>query len=492
MKVIYCLPLLLILSHQVNAGIYKIANSPFWRDDGSFSWTVCRSNAITQGWELASIHSSTENSAIQTSINKASWIGGFQPGNAGPWVWSDGTPWNYTNWGSAEPNDYGSQGEHHVEIKNGDGKWNDLFETIGRGCVYREMPTSAPTSSPTPSPTLSIPLLPPTSATSSPTTSPTTNITPWLVGPASYTLKGGNNYFDGYLGVSNPVGSKVDLNNVVVELFDFNCVNEKEDMDYSNAVTIIEKNIGPSPNFRYKISISQSNIGDDTGGFVFATGASTGDVKFCTRVSTYEGSIVVAFRETNFVLSYNLTNNNFSLDDIQIRENAPDSFITDVDTQYYVDIYQCNNFIETTPAPQIQQDENLVICLEPQHLDNMAHVVHISNFNIKIFAGSTATNDYVEYNPVSFGTDGWNHDPLTIVSKQPSGDVIMISTPVIAQFFIQGHTDINVSGNCFLEFDSMKVDLAPVFIGYDMQFGVIDIVEETCLGALMKRIRSMF
>ena len=215
-------------------------------------------------------------------------------------------------------------------------------------------------------------------------------------------------------------------------------------------------------------------------------------MKFCTRVSVWEGSIQVSFRETNFVLSYDLTINTFTLGNIQIQENDPDSFITDVDTDFSVAVYQCNNYVQTT-AYTLQQDENLVICLEPQHPDGMAHVVHISNFNIKIFAGSTATNDFVEYNPVWFSTGGWEHDALTSVSEQPDpADIIMISTPVIAQFFIQGHTTINVSGNCFLEFDSMKEIQAPVFVGYDMQFGVIGVVKEGCLGALMRRIRSSF
>jgi len=313
-----------------------------------------------------------------------------------------------------------------------------------------------------------------------------------LVGPATYTLNGGNNYFDGYLGVSNPVGSKVDLNNVVVQLFDFNCVNEKETMNSTNAVTIFATDISQAQTFGYSVNISQANIGDDTGGFVFPTGPSTGDVKFCTRVSAWEGSIQVSFRETNFVLSYDLTSNIFILGNIQIQENDPDSFITDVDTDFSVAVYQCNNYVQTT-AYTLQQDENLVICLEPQHPNGMAHVVHISNFNIKIFAGSTATNDYVEYNPVWFSTGGWNHDALTDVSEQPDpSDIIMISTPVIAQFFINGHTTINLSGNCYLEFDASKENQPPSFVSFDAQVGLVAVTEEGCFQKLVKRVRDFF
>jgi len=262
-------------------------------------------------------------------------------------------------------------------------------------------------------------------------------------------------------------------------------------MNSTNAVTIFQVNPTPA-SFGYSVNISQSNIGDDTGGFVFPTGPSIGDVKFCTRVSTWEGSIEVAFRETNFILSYDLTNNNFALNNIQIEENDPDSFITDVDTDFSVIAYQCSNYLQTT-SHTLQQDENLVICLEPSHPGGMAHVVHISNFNIKMYAGSAATGDYVEYNPVWFSTGGWTSDSLTAVSEQPDpADIIMISTPVIAQFFIQSHIQINVSGNCFLEFDSAKEARAPVFVGYDMQFAVVDGREEGCLVGLIRRIRGLF
>jgi len=245
--------------------------------------------------------------------------------------------------------------------------------------------------------------------------------------------------------------------------------------------------------FGYSVNVSQSNIGDDTGGFIVSTGPSTGDVTFGTRVSTWEGSMEVAFRETIFILSYNLTDNDFALTNTQIQENDPDSFITDVDTDFSVLAYQCNNYVKVTTPPALEQDENLVLCLEPTHGGSMAHVVHISNFNLKVYAGSATTNDYVEYNPVWFSTNGWASNSITDVKEKPDPeDVIMISTPVIAQFFIQGHTTIKLSGNCFLEFDSTKEARAPAVAAYDMEFGVINIVEEGCLGALMRRIRSMF
>jgi len=122
----------------------------------------------------------------------------------------------------------------------------------------------------------------------------------------------------------------------------------------------------------------------------------------------------------------------------------------------------------------------------------MVHVVHVSNFNIKVYAGSDITNDYVEYNPVWFGKGGWNSNSLTDVKEKSESDVIMISTPVIAQFFIQGHTTIKLSGDCFLEFDSVKEVRAPVITAYDMEIGVAMNAEMGCFEGLMRKIRTIF
>jgi len=95
-----------------------------------------------------------------------------------------------------------------------------------------------------------------------------------------------------------------------------------------------------------------------------------------------------------------------------MQEHDPDSFINDGDTDFSV--YQCNKYVQTSTRILLEKDENLVICLEPFHPVGMAHVVHISNFNTKMFAGTSCTPNHVEHNPIWFGTGGWNLDPLVI------------------------------------------------------------------------------
>jgi len=488
MKTFYSLSALLLLVEQSDAQI-RVGNTRFSVDTAKKSWGGCSNRAGQLGKQMAAIHNANENAQIRSYIGEDAWIGLMRNGNS--WRWQSGEHWVFSNWSNNEPNNKG--GRENYALMKTDGRWNDEDAGDQKRCVFQDLPTPAPTPAPTPVPTPAPSSEPSSEPSSIPTAFPTTYITPFLVGQTAYTLSGSNSYFDGSLDLTNPIGSRANLNNVAVQLFDFSCQNTKDNTKSTNAVTISSTDTSQVQSFGYSVNIDQSNIGDDTGGFVVPTGPSTGDVKFCTRVSTWEGSIEVAFRETNFILSYNLTENNFALTNTQIQENDPDSFITDVDTDFSVLAYQCNNYVEVTTPPALEQDENLVLCLAPAHGGSMAHVVHISNFNLKIYAGSATTNDYVEYNPVWFSTNGWASNSITDVKEKPDPeDVIMISTPVIAQFFIQGHTTIKLSGNCFLEFDSTKEAQAPVIAAYGMEFGVEMGAGEGCFVALMRKMRSFF
>lgn len=69
-----------------------------WTDAESFcqSWSA--------GAHLASIHSAEEQKFVQTNFPRDIWLGGNDLAKEGTWVWSDGTPWDYFNWKSGEPN----------------------------------------------------------------------------------------------------------------------------------------------------------------------------------------------------------------------------------------------------------------------------------------------------------------------------------------------------------------------------------------------------
>ena len=77
---------------------------------------------------MVSIHSEEEHPFVVglQGAPSDSWLGGRRdPGNHSNWVWSDGTPWDYTNWRSGEPNDLGGEDcaqtwTSYVHL------WNDL------------------------------------------------------------------------------------------------------------------------------------------------------------------------------------------------------------------------------------------------------------------------------------------------------------------------------------------------------------------------------
>lgn len=328
-------------------------------------------------------------------------------------------------------------------------------------------------------------------AGSAPTPSPTTLMTPWLVGETSVSQTG-DNYFDASLNITNTIGRKV-KQPVTVTLFDKNCQKEST-MNASQAVRVI--NVIQDPSFFYFVGIDQSLIGvDAVQGGTYATciqkgvnsPCSTGKIEFCTRVSTYERSTEVAFRETNFILDFDLTENNFNMNNIGITDNDPDSLVTDVDNDFVVETCQCDSTFSCVDPVLISQDSHLVMCIKPVHkVDlSLANNVEITNFNIKIFAGE------LEYNPVWFSANSYEYDTLTDVNENANTNILKISTPVTAQFFIQKKTKVQIAGNAFLQFKSTKASKL-TFAGFMMEVGLLQVNENGCLKHLITKIHALF
>ena len=84
-------------------------------------------------WASGYNNSQYENDFIVNNLHpNYHWLGGFQPdGSAEPdggWQWITGEPWDYTNWDSPEPNEYGNTGEDKLQIY-ANGYWNDISHT---------------------------------------------------------------------------------------------------------------------------------------------------------------------------------------------------------------------------------------------------------------------------------------------------------------------------------------------------------------------------
>lgn len=95
----------------------------------NLDWHAAEADCVSQGGHLVSIHSLAQQQAI---TNKAAslqmgdyWIGFNDEVQEDMFVWTDGTPVNFTLWNGGEPNNWGGF-EHCTEVYAANGSWNDL------------------------------------------------------------------------------------------------------------------------------------------------------------------------------------------------------------------------------------------------------------------------------------------------------------------------------------------------------------------------------
>lgn len=86
-------------------------------------------NCQGKGGHLVSIHSFDEFQTISTRAQSLGmgdyWIGFHDAQVEGKFVWTDGSPDDFTFWNGGEPNDYGN-GEDCAHVYSSNGTWNDL------------------------------------------------------------------------------------------------------------------------------------------------------------------------------------------------------------------------------------------------------------------------------------------------------------------------------------------------------------------------------
>ncbi|CAG0907844.1 unnamed protein product [Cyprideis torosa] len=75
-------------------------------------WIDARDDCRADGFDLVTIESAAENAFVFGLLSAAAWIGFNDLDSEGAFVWSDGSPSEYTNWFRDEPN-------------NGDGRNQD-------------------------------------------------------------------------------------------------------------------------------------------------------------------------------------------------------------------------------------------------------------------------------------------------------------------------------------------------------------------------------
>jgi len=75
------------------------------------------------GAHLASVHSPEEQAFIVDNYPKHIWLGGTDISQEGTWDWTDGTPFDYSDWYPGEPNNHGGNQDCLSERK--EHKWDD-------------------------------------------------------------------------------------------------------------------------------------------------------------------------------------------------------------------------------------------------------------------------------------------------------------------------------------------------------------------------------
>ncbi|XP_041932441.1 galactose-specific lectin nattectin-like [Alosa sapidissima] len=92
------------------------------------TWSEAEGHCREQGGNLVSIHNKVEAKVVGDLSGNTywTWIGAGGSAEGFTWYWTDGSPFDYSNWAPWEPNNH--LGNEHCASTNynGGGVWNDL------------------------------------------------------------------------------------------------------------------------------------------------------------------------------------------------------------------------------------------------------------------------------------------------------------------------------------------------------------------------------
>ncbi|XP_051980253.1 ladderlectin-like isoform X2 [Xyrauchen texanus] len=92
------------------------------------NWPTAEKNCQTIDGNLASVQSKLANDFLLSlvPVSSRAWIGGHDGEVDGQWMWTDGSVFDFTYWGSKEPNNDNNVPENCLEIsRDGERRWND-------------------------------------------------------------------------------------------------------------------------------------------------------------------------------------------------------------------------------------------------------------------------------------------------------------------------------------------------------------------------------
>ncbi|XP_034534275.1 galactose-specific lectin nattectin-like [Notolabrus celidotus] len=92
------------------------------------AWADAEKFCTTQGGNLVSLHSKEERLFIQKTLQRVAgklvnvWVGGYDAGKEGVWLWTDGSLFDFKDWNNGEPNNF--QGHENCMEMNYAGRDN--------------------------------------------------------------------------------------------------------------------------------------------------------------------------------------------------------------------------------------------------------------------------------------------------------------------------------------------------------------------------------
>ncbi|XP_074518048.1 type-2 ice-structuring protein-like [Halichoeres trimaculatus] len=115
-------------------GWSRVGRRYFRYEARKLTWHEAEGNCRSLGGHLASLHSYNEYQLVQSLItpsgNPSAWLGGSDALQEGVWEWTDGTTFQYRNWCTAQPDNWGN--EDCLQMSYSNHKcWNDV------NCGYR-------------------------------------------------------------------------------------------------------------------------------------------------------------------------------------------------------------------------------------------------------------------------------------------------------------------------------------------------------------------
>ncbi|KAK0424491.1 hypothetical protein QR680_008694 [Steinernema hermaphroditum] len=72
-------------------------------------------------YNQTSVHNEADNDLIRAHFNTTFWLGGSD-NSTGTWTWTDGSPFNYSNWAAGEPSNV--KGKACLAVDSDTGLWS--------------------------------------------------------------------------------------------------------------------------------------------------------------------------------------------------------------------------------------------------------------------------------------------------------------------------------------------------------------------------------